>query len=288
MADILLGGKTYPGIDKVRLDTPEEDTVDFTPYEETFAAGKAEGIEEGYTNGKTDGIEEGYEDGKTDGVAEGIRSEYDRFWDAYQNNGNRTIYRSAFVEQWTDSIFVPKYNITPMGTWSASQMFKLSKLTDLPALLKRAGVVLDTSKATHMDAMFQEANCTVPCIDMTSAINIQNMFYYYYGQTIEKLIVHEEIEFGTSFFTRADNLKNITFEGTIGKSVSLQWSPLTVDSIRSVVSHLSDSAAGKTVTFKLSAVNSAFETAEGAADGSASEAWAALIATKSNWTISCV
>jgi hypothetical protein len=106
--------------------------------------------------------------------------------------------------------------------------------------------------------------------------------------SIDKLVLPIGQTTFNYWFGSCTALEHITIEGEIGADISFQWSPLSGESIGSVVSHLSDSAAGKTVTFKLSAVNSAFETAEGAADGSASEAWAALIATKSNWTISCV
>lgn len=263
MADIILGGKTYEGIGSLRLDQTQGGTVDFVEYDTA------------------------YEEGRLAGVEEGIKSEYDRFWDAYQQNGNRTNYRCAFGNQWTDDIFMPKYDIIPQGAWTGSSMFKYSSLTDLPALLKRAGIVLDTSKETHMDDMFRETACTAPCIDMTSATYVNLMFFYYYGHTVEKLIVHEGIEW-VSAFQNASNLKNITFEGTIGKSIDLHWSPLSKESILSVFNALSASSEGQTVSFSRAAVNTGFETAAGAADGATSEEWLALANTRSNWTIALV
>lgn len=294
MVNVTLGDKTYTGVAAVKTDTPEGGTVEFAPYEETFAAGKAEGIEEGYANGKADGVEEGYANGKTEGIAEGVKAEYDRFWDSYQNFGRRSEYMSAFCKgQWNDITFKPKYDIVAEGY--ASNIFWETGISDLKDALHRAGVVLDTSRVTYMNTGFAGSSklARVPELSVVS-VSHPNGLDYLFNQSIslvevEKLILKDD---GSQNFTRTfDNalkLSKISIEGTIGNDINFQWSPLSGDSIGSVVSHLSDSAAGKTVTFKLSAVNSAFETAEGAADGSASEAWAALIATKSNWTISCV
>ena len=46
----------------------------------------------------------------------GVSDEYDRFWDAYQDNGNRTDYRMAFCStSWTEENFKPKYG-NPLQT----------------------------------------------------------------------------------------------------------------------------------------------------------------------------
>jgi hypothetical protein len=77
--------------------------------------------------------------------------------------------------------------------------------------------------------------------------------------------------------------------GVIGKDVSFGNSDkLTHDSIASIINTLSATTAGQSVTFSVTAVNNAFETSSGAADGSTSAEWNALVATKSNWTISLV
>ena len=69
----------------------------------------------------------------------------------------------------------------------------------------------------------------------------------------------------------------------------VQWSTeLSKESIISIINALSDTTTALTVTLSKTAVNNAFETAKGNADGSTSEEWAALIATKQNWTISLV
>lgn len=287
MADILLGGKTYPGIDKVRLDTPEGDTVDFTPYEETFAAGKAEG----YENGKTDGIAEGYSSGKTDGIAEGIQTEYDRFWSEYQKKGNQSTWLYSYAGfGWNEKTFRPKYRMSINGVAKSTFYANQAKI-DLTEYAREHGIDFTFKLATGSEKTFDESCFThIPVVDISEAEGgVFRLFHWcLYLHTIDKFIVSETVTSYDYNFRRNDVLANILIEGVIAANIDFSYSPLTAASITSVITHLSDSAAGKTVTFKLSAVNSAFETAEGAADGSTSEAWAALIATKSNWTISCV
>ena len=91
------------------------------------------------------------------------------------------------------------------------------------------------------------------------------------------------------FFTDMTALREIRFQGTISISLDLSEAPvLSAASIENVISCLSSSSSGLTLTLSAAAVNAAFETAEGSNDGSQSASWAALIATKSNWTISLV
>jgi hypothetical protein len=58
MKNIKLGDQIYEGVETVRLDTAAGGTVDFAPYQETFAAGRVEG----YNAGKEDGLVEGFEE----------------------------------------------------------------------------------------------------------------------------------------------------------------------------------------------------------------------------------
>ena len=85
-------------------------------------------------------------------------------------------------------------------------------------------------------------------------------------------------------------LQNLTIDGTIGQNgLDLRWSHnLNQPSILSVISHLSTTTTGLSVTLSKTAVNKAFETSEGAKDGNASQLWLALITSRPNWTISLV
>lgn len=82
-----------------------------------------------------------------------------------------------------------------------------------------------------------------------------------------------------SAFTDDTKLKNIyEWLGEIGQNISFADCPLSKASIEVVFGALSNSAASKKVTFKESAVISAFGSTE-------SQEWLDLVATKLNWAI---
>lgn len=88
-----------------------------------------------------------------------------------------------------------------------------------------------------------------------------------------------------NFFQNAINLREVRFKGSINTVMSMNNKKLSKNSMLSLVPCLSDEAAGKTLSVSHTAVNAAFETSEGAADGSTSEEWTALVESKPNWTI---
>ena len=74
---------------------------------------------------------------------------------------------------------------------------------------------------------------------------------------------------------------------TIASSLDMKsCTLLSKASITSIINALSSTTSGLTVTLSKTAVNTAFETESGGADGSTSQEWLALATTKSNWTIS--
>jgi hypothetical protein len=91
-------------------------------------------------------------------------------------------------------------------------------------------------------------------------------------------------------FHYAYDTEHIGFEGIIAQNgLNLQWSTkLDKESHVKLVNTLSSTTSGLSVTVSQTAVNKAFETSEGANDGSTSQEWLNLIATKPNWTISIV
>ena len=53
-----------------------------------------------------------YDAGYADGVEAGAKSEYDRFWDEFQNKGGKASYYWAFYgDRFTDETYNPKYDI---------------------------------------------------------------------------------------------------------------------------------------------------------------------------------
>lgn len=181
----------------------------------------------------------------------GKKDEYDKFWDANQDYGNRTNYQSGFQGSfgWTKDNFYPKYDIKPEG--NASQMFyswedKEKHTIDLAQRLEDCGVVLDTSKATSLQSAFNYGRFTrIPAVDITgTTIANAGLFGNNWGslKTIDKIIMNENNQIANTWFSTSSKLENLTIEGTIGQngfSVS-GCDKLTHDSLMSIVNALKD------------------------------------------------
>lgn len=230
--------------------------------QKVFAAGYAKGKAEGGGGGDTDVAYQ-------QGVADGKQAEYDKFWDTFQKNGEETNYRSAFAyARWKDETFNPKYVIKPT---TANNIFYESGITNLAGCSK-----LDFSNCTEMDNFARFAKIKeFPPLDVSKVKALSSAFRDPYG--LERLTLNNMQSACTfvSTFTNATHLAELRITGTVGQSIDLHWSPLNKDSVLSCISVLSDTSTGVTASFKKTAVNAVFTTDE----------WNALVATKSNWTI---
>ena len=212
----------------------------------------------------------------------GKQDEYDAFWDEYQQNGARTNYQHAFSGHgWTEKTFKPKYDMMPSR---GDGMFRLNTTMtgDFVELLKTLDVTLDFSKCTNFNDAFSYCYFDrIGIIDTTSASNLGTTFAYSRIRTIDKLVLKSDgSQKYSNPFASQEHLENLTIEGTIGQNgFNVQYSTkLSKASITSIINALSTTTSGLTVTLSQTAVNNAFTTDE----------WNALIATKSNWTISLV
>lgn len=240
----------------------------------------AEGEKVGYNAGHSSG----YEEGKAAGYEAGREAEYDAFWDVYQQNGNRTNYENAFSGSgWNVDNFNPKYDMKPTVGSSIFYRFDYdrygSRTLDLVERFNECGVELDFSNVTGLSYGFQNARIShIGVVDATSCSTLTGAFINcYWLAKIDKLVVKDSLTFSNTF-NNCDALKEIIIEGVIGESISFYVSPLTKESIISVINALSSTTSGKTATFKKSAKEAAFIADE----------WAELIATKTNWTFSLV
>ena len=173
---------------------------------------------------------------------------------------------------------------TSNGTNFSNMFNGCSGLTTIPQL--------DTSKGTNFYTMFYGCSglTTIPQLDTSNGTNFGGMFNGCSGlTTIPQLDTSKGTGFGNMFYG-CSALTNLTIAGSINTSgMNLKSATkLSKASITSVVNALSASASGKSITFSKTAIDSAFETSSGAADGSTSDEWLNLIATKSNWTISLI
>ena len=219
----------------------------------------------------------------------GKQAEYDRFWDAYLKSNN---YTSKFAGNgWTKETFKPNRDIRPTN---ATQMFARGSLLgeDLVSLCEPLGIVVDFSDCTVFSEVFYFTGLSrVGVVDTRKATTLPYIFAYSLDnlKTIDLLILKDDGSqtFTNNSFIKGTGLTSITIQGTIGQNgFNVQWSTkLSHDSVVSIINALSNTTTGLTVTFSLAAVNKAFETSEGANDGSTSAEWQALIGTKPNWTI---
>lgn len=139
----------------------------------------------------------------------GKNAEHDRFWDNFQNYGNKTNYENAF-RVWPDACYNPKYSIvTSTGNARANSMFNQSTITD-----------------TRVDI-------TIKAVGSTYVFyNAQSL------RTIRKLTVNKNVTF-SNWFTNDDALENIVIDGEIGQNISFaDCKKLTHDSLMSIIEHL--------------------------------------------------
>lgn len=146
------------------------------------------------------GINEVFEAGK--------KAEYDAFWDTFQNYGNRTNYLSAFSQGFPNDAYNPKYDLR--GNLSGS--FAMSKITDT-----KVGLI----------------NCTV----ITQAFRYNTAI-----ERIPELNISESTDVGSdkSPFLGATKLSDITMTGVLAKSIIFSSCPLSVTSLKSIISCMKD------------------------------------------------
>ena len=233
---------------------------------EVYGMGYNDGVDTGFLDGQERGQEEGKAQAYQEiehlnaeleqtlyGTDTGGKSYYDEFWDNFQAYGKRENYQQAFSRgNFNNKTFYPKYDIAPIG--SCEYMFYSAGgfgsviIEDEPWSLKRrlneCGVVLDTSMCTSLNSAFAYTWFSeIPTIDLTGLTReATQLFYSCWNRlvTIEKLIVNETIMFANCFVNDSA-LTNLTIEGTIGQNgFNVQWSPLTHDSLMSIINSLKD------------------------------------------------
>ncbi len=115
---------------------------------------------------------------------------------------------------------------------------------------------------------------------MTSVSPYMNIFTDNAGAMIEATY---RISWGMQ--EERERFYNDFAKGKINTSIDFAWLLLTNLGFYGVINALSDTATGQTLTLSIIDVDDAFATSSGAADGSTSTEFAALVATKPNWTI---
>lgn len=229
-------------------------------------------------------IDEVYEAGKN--------VERNVFWNSFQQNGTRYDYSRAFGGNgWIPDNFKPKYDIVSLR---CDHMFNYTTRLniDLAKTFEDLGIKFDTSGSQLFGEMFSFSAITrVPTIDVSKATSSYNMFTYSNVKKVDKFIINSNgSQMLSDTFWGAESLEEIVFEGVIGQNgLNLQWSKkLSKASWTNIMTKLSPSTTGLSITGSLASVKKAFETSEGANDGDTSDAWLTLCGRRDNWTISLV
>lgn len=228
---------------------------------------------------------------KEEGKAVGRKEEHDAFWDEVFKTAGSFIGRFA-GEGWTAENFRPTKDIRIVDKNANYCFYNNGCEVDLVERCEELGINI-VIKPTMANNMFCLSKFTrLPELDF-SAITTPSLQSVLDScsklVTVDKLILKDD---GSQTFPSTLNscsaLENIVIEGTIGQNLNIRWSTkLTKASLMSFMEHLSTTNSF-TFTMPIVAVNKAFETAEGANDGSTSAEWLALVNARKNVTISLV
>lgn len=208
----------------------------------------------------------------------GMEAENDRFWNEFQDYGNRPAYMQAF-KHWASEYIRPKYKIATTDKSDLNNTFMYcSKLKKIEA------AYFDFSgHPTGATANSQSCNYTFyGCSELEEIEDIgipaESYYYYAFMQCYKLHTIAIIRSTATTYFTNAfdgcKELVNVTFDGVVGRNINLSASTkLSHDSIISLFNCLETKTSG-TQTVTLGATNLAKLTdAEKA------------IATEKGWTL---
>ena len=250
-------------------------------YEETDIQAIAEAIRE-----KT-GSEDSY---RVSEMASGVNEVYDRgradehldFWNKYHSPNGVYGARYAFGGgAWRDATFYPPYDLIFVG--DSSYAFQYNGVTNLRQRFNELGIKIIFKYCITVGYFFNQAiTSELPDMDLNGIKNVTRFVrdcpnleiihamdfstcqnYEYFAYNCPKLETIEKINFSSATnlsnaFGACPKLANINCEGNIPISISFASSPLTVASLKSIITHLkdysgTDSENTYTVTFKASA-----------------------------------
>lgn len=185
----------------------------------------------------------------------GAKSEYDRFWDELQENGNRIHYFNAFASAiWTKETFKPKYPIIidTKGTTNQNYCvgifanFMRNQDDDECIDLNDIGVKIDFSKAGIVQNVFQNSKFENVEVDFSNAQIATNAFGMGNGGGIRNITVKvsDKLTQANNFFYYNAGLRTLTFtEDSVIAFNNMNLSHATLlerDSLMTVINALKD------------------------------------------------
>ena len=217
----------------------------------------------------------------------GIVTEREKAWNGFLLNGTRKNFAYAFANGYTDEMFHP---LTNMVTESGTYAFSNTSILNLYGSFKKYGTKLDTSRTTTLGYYFQNAKTyIIPEISLVGVTSSNGTAYAFASSSIvdiKNLIFKDDgtTPIASTIFTNATSLKEIRVRGTIGQSISFKSCPLSVASMKNIITHLKNFIGTAdeltyTITFSDDCW-AALEADSTAPDGSA---WREYIDTKLGW-----
>lgn len=212
----------------------------------------------------------------------GMQLQYDEFWDAFQQNGERLDYRYAFCGGgWNNITLLPKYKkITP---FAATYMFYFSEYQgDITEIFD-----IDFSECMSLQYCFNGSMFTrIGVIDARGCTALGRAFQTAeYLKTIDKIILSEESQTAFGYaFVGCYELENIEFEGDICNPIDFgDCEKLTKKSIVSIIEALHPESTAK-LTLSETAVNNIDWTGT-VIDGVTCNSFDEVIDKRSDWII---
>ncbi len=181
----------------------------------------------------------------------GKKSEYDAFWDAYQNKGERRNYSHAFAGIcWSTGVLKPKYPIrfkdTNVNTRHACRMFEWHGRGTTNYKLDLSTLDIDFSGCMSLVYTFANAKVDNLTIDGSNLLSMDNAFYGSDGGntiTTLNIKVTDKCTSMNSAFAYCAPLTNLIFteDSVIAANIALpQSNLLTTESIDSIINALQD------------------------------------------------
>lgn len=173
----------------------------------------------------------------------GRNDERSDFWGNHQSNKINGNYEYAYSGNcWNAKNFNPEHS---MNVKSADGMFFRNQFRNAKPenLIDLRKYDISFSECTSFSNMcsFAYGIEAIGVVDTRRNFSLQNIFNYAINlHTVEKVILMEASQSYTNPFVRCDSLENIRFEGKILATISFSSSPLTVESMKSVISCLAN------------------------------------------------
>lgn len=243
--------------------------------------------------------------GLKQGEEKGKQEEYDRFWDEFQENGDRISYDGAFAGTcWNNETLKPKYKITPDDGISPSArramyMFFHCGRTN-PEFIDYSMFAdkIDLSKALVCTSLFHGAKMKNIQVDLSSATTLNQAFNGSDGgvESINSIKITNTCTYENLGFSGNTDLKKLIFTddseivvnlGTTATAGTRPMINIDGESIISIVNALSTNTTGKYVTFNATAVANAEEKGEFYPYNTFDE-FVASTGKSSNWTITYI